>query len=221
MDQLPASVLDLVARLTRTEKTAPNGGGAVVEGALIEMFKVTGLPRRPFLWLDDISDAYLYLARKVQESMTRLTSAEQDLFHAAESAFDSAWVNAWPELLADCQIAAGKTGDVERMQAAYRQLNPFAASPEVVAIETACAKAVSALEDTDSTDGDLKFERIVRHQNNLAHLIQDFVPTLVVAAAPASKAAHIIAHEAVTAWECGGSVFWVRPDEIVLASIAR
>lgn len=237
MDKLPVPVLDIVGRLARTAPSGSNPDRAGVEGALTKMFDVAALPRRTFLWLEGASDAYLYLARRVQDSLKRLAGdtvaleavPEQELFHAAESAFDSAWVLAWPDLLADCQIAAGKTGDVERMQAAYRQLQPFATSPEAMAVENACAQAESELasqlpgtpEDSDNTLADLMLGRIVRHQNNLSQLVHDFVPTLVADGAPASAAAHIIAHEAVAAWECGGRVFWVRPDEIVLASKAR
>lgn len=231
MDELPPSALGLVRRLAHAAATPDRPR---VETALTEILSAVGLPTRPFRWHDDVGDAFVYLARRVLDSLGRSKRSQargapdlvQNLFDAAELQFDSGWANAWPLLVADCQIAAGKYGEIESMQAVHRLLRPFVESQAVVAIETDCLRGAAAIaSETFAAQSpgheeiaDVARDRIDRHRNNFAQLIEDFLPTLSVGDAAECRAAHTIAHQAVAAWEGGGRVFWIRPDEVVVAA---
>lgn len=212
MDELPSSALALVSRLTRDRPTPDR---PAVEAALTKILVAVDLPGRAFRWHEHVADACAYLAQHVLDA---LTNATQEPFDAAESVFDARWANGWPQLVAGCQIAAGASGKIESMQSLHRLLNSFRASAEVAAMECNFARAETALAG-ETEDDDLARDRIRRHRSDFAQLIQDFVVTLAVTG-PSAGAAHVIAHEAVAAWESGGSLFWVRPDEIVIAGVA-
>jgi hypothetical protein len=125
MTTLPAAVSAALYRFVQAFERDSPADRMLGQATLTDLLAAVALHARPVRWFDTASAAYVHLTTqtlaRIDAELQQEDEADdpnQKVFDAAEGAFDAGWANGWPELHADCQIAAGRLGLLDRMQAA-------------------------------------------------------------------------------------------------------
>lgn len=242
---LPAAVSAALNRFAQTLARDIPADRVLGQAALTDLLAAVALHPRPVRWFDDASAACVHLATqtlaRISAELQPADEAEeptQDVFAAAEAAFDAGWANGWPELHADCEIAAGRRGLLDRMQASHRLwAEAMSASSAAAAIARALEDAEAAMagvafdvtpdsletwsEPSDGADElrDIACDRVRRHRTDVSGLVEGAIMCLAVADAPECARAKALAAGSLDAWAAGVRLFWVCPNEIV--AVAR
>jgi hypothetical protein len=242
MIPLPAAVSAALDRFVQTFERDSPSDRVFGQLTLTDLLAAVALHARPVRWFDSASAAYVHLTTQTRariaaelQSADETDDLDQRVFNAAEGAFDAGWANGWSELDAGLQIAAGRGGLVDRMQAACRLwLDAMEAHSVTATLERALADAEEATagaafdvplgslaassEYPDEADGlrDIARDRVRRHRADVSSLAEAAIRWLAVADAAECARAQPLAERVLDTWAAGVRLIWVCPHEVVL-----